>query len=190
MANDTFVMSVRQAAELDHAFARNGWSAEDIKKLSAGSTLTEFRKILLGHASIATVEHDIDLDADPFVPEGLTVEEHHKGGSFSWDVTRVQLWLSEGQRGSKYVEGNKLRKELAGSQVFNANLLDHLLKHTHLIPEEWKGKYVFFWGTIYRGRGGGLCVRCLYWDGGRWRWFYGWLYFVFSDVSPAALRAS
>jgi len=38
----------------------------------------------------------------------------------------------------------------------NANVLDYLLAHPELIPEDWKNKYVFFWGTIYRYSSGGL----------------------------------
>jgi len=34
-------MSSRQAAELDYAFERNGWTASDVKKLSAGDTLAQ-----------------------------------------------------------------------------------------------------------------------------------------------------
>jgi hypothetical protein len=86
--------------------------------------------------------------------------------------------------------GNKLRKELASKLVLNANVLDYLLAHTELIPEEWKGKYVFFWGTIYLYSGGRLYVRCLYWRGDRWNWDCFWLGDVFRDYNPAALFAS
>jgi len=46
---------------------------------------------------------------------------------------------------------------------------------------------VFFWGTIYRGAGGGLYVRCLLWDGDRWYWLAYWLDRVWDDNDPAAL---
>jgi hypothetical protein len=39
---------------------------------------------------------------------------------------------------------NSLREELIARPVFNANLLDYLLKNPHLIPAEWKGKDAFF----------------------------------------------
>ena len=73
------------------------------------------------------------------------------------------------------IRGTELREELKGKPVLNANVLDYLLKHPELIPEEWKGKAVFFWGTIYRDSRGNLCVRCLYWDGSRWYWSHNWL---------------
>lgn len=132
---------------------------------------------------------DIDLDADPFVPDGWKVEEHRKGGVFKWDASKVALYLSEPQKQRKVIEGNKLRSTLTDQKPYNANVLDYLLAHPHLIPEEWKGKYVFFWGTVYRNSCGGLCVRCLFWIGDGWRWFSRWLDDGWFDGNPAAVPA-
>jgi len=188
--SDKFQMTVGQAHELDMAFDRNGWSAVEVKRLSEGDVLTAVRNVILGHAEIRPIEHVIDCDADPFTSSGWKVEEHKKGGLFKWDPKQVQLHLSSGQQNGKYIEGNKLRKELADKPVLNANVLDYLLAHPHLIPEEWKGKYVFFWGTIYRDSGGYFYVRYLYWLGGAWSWSCCWLGGDWSGDSPAALRAS
>lgn len=138
----------------------------------------------------------IDCDDDPFVPEGWTVEEHHKGGQLVWDPANVKLWLSEGQKGEKWIEGNKLRKELADKPVLNAKVLDYLLAHPEIIPEEWEKdnngniRYIFFWGTVYRSSGGRLVVRCLYWSDGEWIWYYYWLGYGWHGDSPAALLAN
>ena len=194
-------LDVGLAAKLKVAFARNGWTPELIDAACEGDKLGQFKQVLLGHAAINVLEHVMDCDADPFQPwqkDGWTVEEHQKGGSFKWDSAQVAFHLSSGQKGDKYIEGNKLRKELSdkGIPVLNANVLDYLLKNPHLIPEEWKrdGKgntrYIFFWGTIYRRRGGGLYVRYLCWRGGRWRWGYCWLDDDFYGLDPAAVRAS
>jgi len=131
-------------------------------------------------------KHLIDLDAAPFTPKGWEVEEHQNGGQFEWDVTKVNLY----QQNGKVIQGYKLREELQTKNPFNANLLDFLLAHPNLIPKGWKGNYVYFWGTIYRGRGDNLCVRSLFWGGGQWRW--NWLYLegVWDGVSPAAVPAS
>jgi hypothetical protein len=51
-------------------------------------------------------------------------------------------------------------------------------------------KYVFFWGTVYRGSDGRLCVRCLCWYGDRWGWNDLWLDCGWSDDYPAAVPAS
>lgn len=133
----------------------------------------------------------IDLDADPIIPKGWKVEEHRKGGQFKWDASKVKLYLSEQQKKGKWIQGHKLLAELKGMPVFNANLLDYLLANPRLIPEEWKGKCIFFfWGTTYRCSDGRLCVRCLCWGGGRWLWGFDWLDFDWHGYYPAAVPAS
>ena len=184
------MLDVDQAGELKAAFRRGDLTNAEIKRLCEGDTLVQFRKVLLGHAAITVPEHLIDCDADPFLPDGWKVEEHQKGGQFKWDASQVNLWLAKGQQNGKWLEGNKLRKELAGKPVLNANVLDYLLKNPQLIPEEWKGKAIFFWGTVYRNRDGNLYVRCLFWYGDRWDWYIHWLDYDFNDNDPAALRAS
>ena len=145
----------------------------------------------LGQAVQAVVQHVIDCDADPYLPDGWKgVEEHQKGGSFTFDAASVSLYLSDRQKKRPWLVGHKLREELKGKSVMNANVLDYLLAHSELIPESWKGQYVFFWGTIYRGSGDGLYVRYLYWYGDGWDWGSFWLGRGWSGFNPAALRAS
>jgi len=129
----------------------------------------------------------IDCDADPFLPKGWRVEQHLKSGSFKWDPTEVELYLDAGQKDGKVISGHELRKKLEGKRVLNANVLDWLLAHPQFIPESWKGKFVFFWGTIYRGGRGHLCVRYLCWRGSGWSWNDGWLVDYFRGLDPAAL---
>jgi hypothetical protein len=187
---DEFVLTVGQAQEIEFALRRNGFDAALVKVMTMGNNLSLFRKVLLCQAVVKDVKHSIDCDADPFLPQGWEIEEHVRGGHFQWNASKVELWLAGGQKNGKVLEGNKLRKELAKKVNFNANVLDYLLAHPHLIPEEWKGKAVFFWGTVYRSSGGYLYVRCLYWDGGRWDWSDRWLDDGWDDHGPAALRAS
>lgn len=183
------MLDVSQAHELKMAFRRANYSNGEIKQLCEGNILADVRNVLLGHASITVMEHMIDCDAAPFIPSGWKVEKHQKGGQFKWDTGQVALYLSKFQKNG-VIEGNKLRKELEGKPVLNACVLDYLLAHPHLIPEEWKGNAVFFWGTIYRDSDGNLFVRCLYWLGGRWRWGNYWLDDDWDDNDPAVLRAS
>ena len=134
----------------------------------------------------------VDLDANPFVPDGWSVEEHQKGGQFAFDPAKLGLHLSKKQEGDGRIEGNKLREELKAQPVVNANLLDWLYRkeNQHLIPDEWKGKAVFFWGTIYRDADGSLCVRDLFWLGDGWYWGCRWLDYDWYSVFPAAVSAS
>ncbi len=132
----------------------------------------------------------VDLDAEPYVPDGWSVIEHRKGGQFKWDATKVKLHLSKKQRGGGAIDGRKLREELKGRPVYNANLLDYLLENPHLIPEEWKGKDVFFWATVYGDSDGDPCVRHLDWHGDRWGWDSYGLGSGWSVHCPAAVPAS
>lgn len=131
----------------------------------------------------------IDCDKEPFNPEGWKVETHKKGGVITWDASKVSLYLSEKQKNGT-IEGNKLRKELEGKNVLNANVLEFLLEHQELIPEAWKDKYVYFWGTIYRGPDGRRFVLYLYWNDGRWDWSYDWLVDDWYVNNPSAVLAS
>jgi len=118
----------------------------------------------------------INLDADPFIPLGWSVESHRKGGTFKWNPDEVHFYLSEQQKNRKFIEGKRLLKELENKPLFNANFIDHLLAHPHLIPEIWKKdkagrvRRIFAWDTIYRDLNGDMCVRCLLWNGGNWDW--------------------
>jgi len=172
--------------QLGDALEAAGFALDDVTKLRSYSDLAAIKNVLKGLAQIVNVKHVIDCDADPFLPEGWKVESHKKGGQLEWDPTKVRLHLSSSQQNGKSIEGNELRKELENESVLNANVLDFLLKHPELIPEEWKGKYVFFWGTVYRRSDGDLYVRCLYRSDGRWRWDDRWLGLGRFDGYPAA----
>ncbi|MDR3570860.1 MAG: hypothetical protein P4L81_01535 [Candidatus Pacebacteria bacterium] len=168
-----FTFDVGLAFKLKQAAVRNGIEdAADIDWLCQGKNLADIRRVRLGYAAITIPEHLIDLDTDPFVPKGWKVEEHRKGGHFKWDATKVVLYSSKRQRDGKWMTGDMLREELKGKSVYNANLLDYLLKHPLLIPEEWKGTPVSFWGTAYCHPDVRLFVRCLYWYGDWWHWRY------------------
>lgn len=185
-AND-LMLDVSQAAELKLAFRRNGWNNAEIKTLSEGDLLADVLKVVKGQAEIKTIEHLIDCDAAPYTPPDWEVESHKKGGLWKWNP-KLTLCLSKKQKKGSIV-GNDLRKELANQPVLNANVLDYLLAHPELIPEEWKGKAIFFWGTIYRNSGGDLYVRCLCWRGAGWYWGGRWLGGGFYSGDPAALAS-
>lgn len=157
-----------------------------LKPENAGA-LTQVGEIIasLGKAAdevkAKILEYFVDLAADPFVPENWTVEEHQKGfarvkvekrgDDLFVDGKKVELFLSDEQNSKKLPKGTTLREILKQKKVFNANLLHFLLKHPELIPESWKGKHIYFWGTIYRDSNRDLCVRYLYWGVSGWDQF-------------------
>jgi hypothetical protein len=184
------MLDVDQVGELKAAFRRNGWNNAQVKKLSEGGLLAEILKVINGQAEIKMLDYVINCDAPPFIPNGWSVEEHGVNGQkgpWKWNPN-IGLYISKKQK-KGVVAGNNLRKELAGKLVLNANALDYLLAHPELIPESWKGKAVFFWGTIYRSADGHLSVRYLYWSGSEWSWHYYWLDNDFNASIPAALAS-
>ena len=182
------MLDVGQANEVKMAFRREGpWTNEEIKMLcERKGFLAQVHEVLLGRAEIKQVEYLVDLDAKPYIPDGWKVEEHIKGGQFKYDSAKVVLYRADEQKKGT-IQGNKLRKKLESKNPFNANLLDFLLKNTHLIPDSWKGKFIFFWGTVYRCSDGALSVRFLYWDGGGWDWGRSWLGDGWYSDNPAAV---
>jgi hypothetical protein len=103
----------------------------------------------------------LDLDREPFEPEGWSVAEHRQGGELKWDTSGIALYLSAAQQDGQKIEGDHIRRELNGKCPYNANLLDYLVSKPRLIPIQWKKERVFFWGTLYRHKNGYLCVRYL-----------------------------
>jgi hypothetical protein len=190
------MLDVDQAREIKAALRRGNWTNAEIKKACEGDLLAQARQVLLGHAEIRQLRYVVDCDADPRVlhlPKGWKVTEHRKGGQFLWDSAKVGLYLTKCQKGpDRPIQGTTVHKELKGRPVFNVNLLEYLLMHPHLIPENWKkvgeGCYqprIYFWGTIYLDRDGELAVWCLCWHEGRWHKRPEWVGVAW-DRSPAA----
>ena len=157
------------------------------------------KKPFLVHVATKPIEHIVNLNDDPSIPnESWKVYKHQRNGIFKWNPNEIQLYLSEKQKSGKSINGDKLRKELEGKQVFNANLLDYLLGHPHLIPEDWEKdehghtRHIFFWGTIYRNPMYYKClyVRYLHKHYGVWDWYFRKLPRGFSACNPAALRVN
>lgn len=129
----------------------------------------------------------INISQEPSIPSGYnwTIESHRKVDTV--DLSKMSLHLLDEQKNG-YIEGDELRKELESKNILNANVLDYLLENPNFIPEEWKGKYIFFWGTVYRRSDGRLCVRCLCFGGDSWDWRCRWLGRGFLSSAPAAPR--
>lgn len=80
------IMTSRQAAELDHAFERNGWTAEDVKKVSGGELLASFLLVVRERAevvlkSIFTLLRTVEVAAQLAV---TTSEEYFNEAGVVW----------------------------------------------------------------------------------------------------------
>ncbi len=144
-------------------------------------------------------ESKVDWSSAPFIPwsDGVVIEHldngilklERRGEDLYANSEKVGLYFSEQQRGGNYLEGHALRKELSDKRRYNANLLDFLIKKENqcLIPESWKGKRVYFWGTIYRRADNRLYSRFLFWDGAEWHWLFSYLEDDYLGDEPAAV---
>jgi hypothetical protein len=139
--------------------------------------LSQMLDVMDGRAEIKPF-YFIDCNMTPIVPSNCVVlpeEEQLPNrikGLYKLDMTKVKLRLVKGQP-YRSLEGHKLRKLLEKEAVLPANVLDFLLKkeNWHLIPEEWKDKSVYFWGTIYRDtQDNALIIREIGWNGDEWNW--------------------
>lgn len=133
----------------------------------------------------------IDCDAQPSCPKDLTIHYHRKHGNVEWSAAKFTkqkyLYLLEEQKNGKSLVGTKLREELKGKSVMNACVLDWLLTHPDQIPYFWKGKSIFFWGTIYSDSCDSLSVRYLHFNGLGCYTGYSWLGEVWDGDRPALL---
>ncbi|MDD5438122.1 MAG: hypothetical protein PHC70_03180 [Patescibacteria group bacterium] len=171
--------------------------------LSIDRVLDGLQNLMEGNfdAIPACLHRLIDCDAGPYLPEGWQVKPEDQlpgavSGQIEFDPAKITFHLDDQQKDGKTIVGNEFKEKLAGKLLAKANMLDHLLANTNLIPESWKKdeqgriRYIYFWGTIYRDPDGNLYVRGLCWDAGRWDWLYDWLDKEFDGQSPAALLAS
>lgn len=185
------------------AAEKQGYTPELLNELAENPKLIgELIKVQRGYAEIKTNHHVINCDADPRpVPfrSGLCIEKHCKAGFLKWEPDKISIYLSEQQKNGENVEGNEFCKDIEKMPVLNANVLDYLLENTQLIPEEWKDKLVFFWGTIYQQSAGSLWpnqetadkfVRYLSWEEGKWCNKYYRIRFGFSNMHYAAVLKS
>ncbi len=192
------------AHEFIVALAKAGWEIPDIDAMIKNED--NCRGVLAFLREDAEINYTIDCSAAPFCPDGwqiLPPEEQiptRFTGKLKWDRQAQKetfYSLVNEVTFNKWVRGDKLYKQLVESRavVLPANVLDYLLAYPYLIPEEWKGKGVYFWGTIYKRpekhypRLETRCVRCLFWNAREWRWNSQSLSLDFLSTSPPLLAS-
>ena len=92
----------------------------------------------------------IDTDKAPIIPEWATLMEHKKSGKILWNPKDFELYLDDGQKNGKCIEGNKLYEKIKDTSVMNVNVAQFFVDNPKLYPDEWKGKWVYFWGTMFQ----------------------------------------
>lgn len=137
----------------------------------------------------------VNLDIAPKKPfDELEVEKHIGGGwvklekradGLYMNDRKIVLHYSVPDYGWKLTKGSEMLHMLRGYPVLNANVLDALIEHSHLIPDEWEEKIVFFWGSLFRGFS--LWVRYLSRNNNGWCSYECRLDRGYVNFGPAAL---
>ena len=127
----------------------------------------------------------------PMDREGLDGEEQQCGESLALtevDIAKVarKTCLDTDET---YVIGEELLLRLKNDKalLFDAEVCKTLYENQHLIPDSWKGKCIYFFGTELRSRNGDRCVLCLCWYDARWRVDYCWLDLSFDSRDCVAV---
>lgn len=131
-------------------------------------------------------EHIIDADADPFIPEGLTLKSHKKGGKIRWVQANYKSWFHPNQKGDGAVYARELVEWMEDKPGYNANVLDYWLAHPKIIPQECTDKWTYFLDTIYSNSLGEPIIRCFYYSDGQPRSSTDLLSYSLGRDSPAA----
>ena len=123
----------------------------------------------------------IDTDREPEIPDrmrlwgsgtehrpmGYVELEKRADGKLYANDGEINLYVFNPNDAGKSLTGHEVRRAFASYRVLNACILDALLKHQDLVPEEWKLAMVFFWGTILKGINDHLFVEALVFKDGR-----------------------
>ncbi len=175
---------------LGQALQQAGFTRVEISDLIEDPLLLKQLLSVLHHLSeIVPKEYVIDCDAEPRVPNNLTLVEHRSLGQLVWNPTQVKLMQSAKQQADQFVTGFKLAELMSRRLALNANVLDFLLDHPYLIPRVWQGKRIYFWGTVYNEQNG-QCVRCLVYINDEWTDDYFWIHSHFNSQAFAAYVVS
>ena len=133
----------------------------------------------------------IDYSKKPKLFDFAIVSHPDRADMVEIDVSKIERTLVL-KKGEEYISGHETLKRLKKTKriLLDARVLEELLEHPELIPDEWKKGFTYFWGTIFRDSDDDLYVRCLYWSGVRWLWHSYWLDFDWHSHRPAASLAS
>ena len=169
MENNELVLKLEQSIMIQAALRKAGYPPELAHKLGNAKTMAKILPFLKGEAEIRLIHHIIDCDKEPELFRDWSILSHKKHGKFSFSIEKITLYLPKGQRTNNCAQARKIYEEVYNLPVLNVNVLYCLLNHKYLIPEEWKGMDIFFWGTIFRAnKTGEDFVFYLFWNGEKW----------------------
>ena len=208
---DKFTLSGGQSAKLETAIDRNGGETTDVEWLCAGDNFRLVMSLARGEAELTfkakpapepepvidPVVH-VDRSIRPSYPDWMKEVIHpelENVGPAEYDISGVERWLHDGQKGGKYIEGTKIYAHLKETGMIKSchglrDLEEIQKKGIAFFRKYFKGKAVFGWAGIVRCQSGRLFVPCLCEHGGMVVLRWGWVGRDFGGSSPALRHAS
>ncbi len=152
---DVLTFDIGLAYKLKRAMNGVGWREEDIARLAEGQQLEGLLGVLRGSAIIAPAI--IECDALPIqMPQGsskYSIRKHRKIGTILWDPSKIKFLTKKEILGGDSCSAQPARllmEKRTRRRFLNATVLEYLLAHPHLIPEDWFGRDpIKFIGTEY-----------------------------------------
>lgn len=160
------------------------------------------RDLLCGvtnESRIIPIDRTAPFDPVKFISPEWSIDEQDERALAITEVDFAKVRLvSMLKKRESFIKGEERLKRLkgVGNIRLDAKVFQTLWENQSLIPESWKEKtdgnvtFIFFDGTVLRSPGGGRYVLYLYWDDGRWGWYYSWLEDDWSVDDPSAVLAS
>ena len=168
------IMAPREAGVQFTAFLRNGG------RLVVGGKLT--------------IDRSKPFDPVAFIGEkGLKIGEQDERALKLTEVDLSAVMLKHMlEDGEPPVVGEERQKRLkaAGYISLDARVFETLWNNQHLIPESWKGKSVFFEGTVLVSPSGDRYVLYIFSTGKQWNWDYYCLNDHWYGNNPSAVLAA
>jgi hypothetical protein len=207
-------VSIDQSHSVIQALANNvDWSVLDGDMLQeqiiknpkeAGKQFTAFLKnggkVIVDSPRVISIDRSIPFDPKTFIGNGWSIEEQDERAIALTEIDLTSVMFdSTLEKGEKSIKGedklNRL-KEKTNRIRLDAGIFKTLWENQILIPEKWKEEtngdttFIFFDGTVLRDSDGYRYVLCLYWDDGKWHWYYYWLEYDWFANDPSAVLAS
>lgn len=196
--------STGQALQLMAALANNtpwdSFAVEDLQRVidspkESGAAFAAFLRNggRMNRGITLTIDRSRKFDPAKFIGKGWAIEEEDERSLALThvDIASVVLEVSV-KCGESYVTGEENLKRLKKANCIrlDAAVFRAFWKNKHLIPESWKGKCIFFDGTVLGDPSGDRCALCLGWCRGGWDWDYSWLGSGRYVSGPSAVLAS
>jgi hypothetical protein len=141
-------------------------------------------KLIVGGPKTISFDRTKPFNPAEFIGDGWSIVEEDKRSlaltKLDLSKVRFETMLKENETS---ITGEQKLKRLkkAGHVRLDAKVFQTLWENQSLIPESWKEKtngnttFIYFDGTVLQNPCGHRYVLCLYWNDGKWRWFYSWL---------------